>query len=64
MYKIILRWIIVFAGSYTIIYNLGYIFFDIGDTSFIRRTSSLIGAIFFFSILLYWRLKDQEKKSS
>ncbi|WP_087998084.1 hypothetical protein [Gottfriedia solisilvae] len=56
MKKIFLRWIIVLTGLYT----LCHILFGFNET---KLTSSMISAIeagFFFSILLYFILKEKE----
>lgn len=59
MKKIFLRWIIVLSGFYII----GDIIFDFDETRMIRIITSLIAAVFFYSIYLYLNLKKEEKNN-
>ncbi|MCM3789134.1 hypothetical protein M3221_12040 [Domibacillus indicus] len=59
MKKILLRWIIVLSGLYT----LGHLLFGFDETRLLRVITSSIGGAFFLSILIYMNLKEREKKA-
>lgn len=55
MKKILIQWVFILSGLYTI----GHVLFGFDETRFLRIITNLVEAIFFGCILLYINLKEK-----